>query len=223
MKSRVMIIDEQPFFRAGVRLALQSEAEFEILEIDPNEDIFSAVESNNPDIVLLGSDLASKSGLSVGGKIARNFPNTRVVILSLNPNDEDMFEALRSSAVACLRKDATPEELIGTVHRASKGEYPINDSVINRPSVALHVLNEFQQVNSLGVDIIVPLTRRETEVLTLIAGGNSNKKIAIILNISEQTIKNHVSAILKKLCANDRAHAVVLGIKKGLININMTK
>jgi two-component system, NarL family, response regulator DegU len=219
-KTKIMVIDEQPFFRAGVRQALLQEKDFDIFEGDPKNDILTAVDANLPDIVLLGSDLANQSGLELGGRIARNFPNTRVVIMSPNPNDEELFDAIRSSAVACLAKSTTPEELIGIVKRASHGEYPINESVMSRPVVAQHVLHQFQDMASLGDSIVAPLTQREKQILTYVADGNTNKQIANILNISEQTIKNHVSAILRKLNANDRAHAVVLAIRHGLIHLN---
>jgi DNA-binding NarL/FixJ family response regulator len=91
---------------------------------------------------------------------------------------------------------------------------------MTRPSVAKHVLNEFQSLASLGSNmetIVAPLTVRERQILNHIANGNTNKQIARLLSISEQTIKNHVSAILRKLNANDRAHAVVLAIRHGLI------
>jgi DNA-binding NarL/FixJ family response regulator len=86
--------------------------------------------------------------------------------------------------------------------------------------VARQVLHEFQDMADLGESIVAPLTHRERQILTYIADGNTNKQIANILNISEQTIKNHVSAILRKLNANDRAHAVVLAIRRGLIRLN---
>jgi len=219
-KTKVMVIDEQPFFRSGVKQALLKEKDFDIFEGDPRNDILAAIDSHLPDIVLLGSDLADQSGRELGSRIARNFPNTRVVILSPNPNDEELFDAIRSSAVACLAKNATPDELIGIVKRASHGEYPINESVINRPTVARHVLHEFQDIAALGDGIVTPLTQRERQILTYIANGNTNKQIASILSISEQTIKNHVSAILRKLTANDRAHAVVLAMRRGLIKLN---
>lgn len=222
-KTKVMVIDEQSYFRAGVRQALLQEKDFDIFEGDTKNDILAAIDANLPDIVLLGSDLANQSGLELGGRISRNFPNTRVVILSPNPNDEELFDAIRSSAVACLAKNATPDELIGIVKRAARGEYPINESVMSRPSVARHVLHEFQDRASLGDNIVAPLTQRERQILTYIADGNTNKQIANILNISEQTIKNHVSAILRKLNANDRAHAVVLAIRRGLIPLSESK
>ena len=220
--TKVMIIDEQPFFRAGVRQALLHEKDFDIIEADPKDDVLAIIDAKLPDIVLLGSDLANQSGLELGGRVARNFPNTRVIILSPNPNDEELFNAIKSSAVACLGKNSSQDELINIVKRASHGEYPINESVMSRPSVARSVLHEFQNMASLGDNIMAPLTQRERQILTYVAEGNSNKQIANALSISEQTIKNHVSAILRKLNANDRAHAVVLAIRAGLIGLGET-
>jgi two-component system response regulator DegU len=221
-KTKVMIIDEQAFFRAGVRQALSQQDDIEIIECDPNHDTLAVIEANLPDITLLGSDLATHSGLELGRKIARNFPNTKVIILSPDPNDEELFEVIRSAAVACLRKNSSAVELMETIRRASRGEYPINESVMTRPMVAKQVLNRFQDMASLGNNadtIVALLTQREKQILNYIADGNTNKQIARILNISEQTIKNHVSAILRKLNANDRAHAVVLAIRHGWISI----
>ena len=219
-KTKVMIIDEQAFFRAGVRQALSQQGDIEVIECEPSKDTISVIEANLPDVTLLGSDLATYSGLELGRKIARNFPNTRVIILSPDPNDEELFEIIRSAAVACLSKNTPPEELVDTIKRASHGEYPINETVMNRPVIAKHVLQQFQDMAMLGEKmdaVVAPLTQRERQILNYIADGNTNKQIAHILEISEQTIKNHVSAILRKLNANDRAHAVVLAIKKGWI------
>ena len=124
--------------------------------------------------------------------------------------------------MACLRKNSSAEELIDTIKRASHGEYPINETVMTRPTVAKHVLQQFQNMALLGdrmETVVAPLTQRETQILNYIADGNTNKQIARILNISEQTIKNHVSAILRKLNANDRAHAVFLAIRQGWISL----
>ncbi len=222
-KTKVMIIDEQAFFRAGVSQALSSQDDIEVIECDPNGDALGAIEAYLPDVTLLGSDLATHSGLELGRRIARNFPNTRVIILSPDPNDEELFEVIRSAAVACLRKNSSAKELVDTIKRASHGEYPINETVMTRPSVAKHVLQQFHDMEFLGDKVetlVAPLTQRERQILNYIADGNTNKQIANILKISEQTIKNHVSAILRKLNANDRAHAVVLAIKRGWIIVD---
>ncbi len=217
-KIKVMIIDEQAFFRAGVRQVLSQQSDLEILDCAPNQDTLELIEASPPDVALLGSDLAALGGLELSRKITRHYPNTKVIVLSPDPNDEELFEVIKTAAVACLSKNATAEELANTIRRACNGEYPINDSLITRPTVARRVLNQFQHMRRTMEAVVAPLTPRETQILNYIADGNTNKQIARILEISEQTIKNHVSAILRKLNANDRAHAVVLAIRHGWIS-----
>jgi len=221
-KIRIMIIDEQPYYRNGIRGHLESQADLEVVDYDPTEAGIAAIDTWLPDVVLLGSDLAQFNGMELGAKIARRYPNTKVIMLSPNPNDQELFEVIRSSAVACLDKKVGPADLISNIRRAAKGEYPINDNVMNRPVIAKRVLKSFQDMEIFGSNIeavVAPLTNRERQILSYIAEGNSNKQIARILSISEQTIKNHVSAIMRKLNANDRAHAVVLAIRRGLISL----
>jgi len=217
-KIKVMVIDEQAFFRAGVRQTLSDQSDLEILECDPSQNPLELIEANLPDVALLGSDLASHSGIELGRKIAQHFPNTKVVVLSPDPDDEELFEVIKTAAAACLSKKATGDELASTIRRAHSGEYPINESLMTRPKVAKHILNQFRGFTRTLEGVAAPLTRRETQILTYIAEGNSNKEIAHILEISEQTIKNHVSAILRKLNANDRAHAVALALHSGWIS-----
>lgn len=217
-KIKVMVIDEQAFFRAGVREALSSQTDMEVVECDPTQDTLELIENYLPDVALLGSDLASLSGIDLARKIAQHYPNTKVIVLSPAPDDTELFEVIKTAAVACLNKNTGTEELAGTIRRARAGEYPINESVITRPMVAKQVLNQFRGFKRTMEGIAAPLTNRETQILTYVAEGNSNKEIAYILKISEQTIKNHVSAILRKLNANDRAHAVALALRSGWIS-----
>jgi DNA-binding NarL/FixJ family response regulator len=228
-----MIVDSQPFFRSGVRQALSQGNNLEamdILECDPGDngnEAITQITTNSPDIVLLDIGYPFLNGLDLGKKIARSFPGTGVIVLSTNPDeDEDeLFEVIKIGAVAYLRsKHCSPTELVDTIKRASGGEYPINECVSSKPKVAWRVLRQFQDMASMGrtlEDITTPLTPKEIQILTHIAEGNSNKRIANILGISEQTIKNHVSAILRKLNANDRAHAVFIAIRNGLISIQL--
>lgn len=220
-KVTVMIIDEEAFFRVGVRQVLSQESDFKILDCDPNQDPLQLIDANLPDVVLLGSNLASHNGLDLGARISRFYPNTKVIMLSPNPDDEQLFQVIKTAAVACLNRNSATEELIGTIRRASRGEYPINETVMSRPRVAGRVLEQFQDTSSIAKTIeavVAPLTNRETQILSYIAEGNTNKQIAHTLGISEQTIKSHVSAILRKLNANDRAHAVALAIRKSWIS-----
>ncbi len=143
-------------------------------------------------------------------------------MLSPNPDDKQLFEIIKIGGIAYLDKSITGEELAKTIRQVTNGEYLINDSLLARPKVAERVLRQFQSMYSINGKtmeaIVAPLTSRETQILNYIADGNSNKQIASILQISEQTIKNHVSNILHKLNANDRTHAVFLAIRYGWIS-----
>ena len=222
-KVTIMVIDEQELFRAGVRQVLSQYDGFEVLDCAPSEDTLRQIESTMPNIALLGCRLAAHNGLELGKRIARYFPNTRVIVLSPDPNDEELFEVIKTSAVACINKNASADDLISTIRQASRGEYPINDALITRPTIARRVLRQFEEIATMGgkamETLVAPLTSRETQILSYVANGNTNKQIASALQISEQTIKNHVSAILRKLNANDRAHAVVLAIRHGWISV----
>jgi len=135
-KVTVMIIDEEAFFRVGVRQVLSQESDFKILDCDPNQDPLKLIDANLPEVVLLGSNLASHNGLDLGARISRFYPNTKVIMLSPNPDDEQLFQVIKTAAVACLNRNSATEELIGTIRRASRGEYPINETVMSRPRVA---------------------------------------------------------------------------------------
>ena len=220
-KITVMIIDEEVFFRVGVRQALSQEPDFNILDCDPAQDPLELIDVNLPSVVLLGSKIAAHNGMDLGRRIARYYPNTKVIMLSPDPNDEELFEVIKTAAVACLNRNIAREELISTIRQASRGEYPINDSLITRPRVAKRVLEEFEGISSMGKAmeaVVAPITHRETQILNYVAEGNTNKQIAHTLGISEQTIKSHVSAILRKINANDRAHAVALAMRRGWIS-----
>jgi two-component system, NarL family, response regulator DegU len=220
-KTTVLIVDRQSFFRAGARQALESEPDLEIMDVAPGDELMGIIETRYPGAVLLDIDVPSLSGLELCRRIIRYYPSVRVIMMTPNPNDEQLFEVIKTGAVAYLDKNTSGRELAEKIRQACRGEYPINDSLTARPSVAEHVLRQFQSMVQVGraLDTVAaPLTSRERQILSYVAEGNSNKQIAHILEISEQTIKNHVSAILRKLNANDRAHAVVLAIRQGLIS-----
>lgn len=219
LKTTVLVIDDEVFFRAGVCRILSLENDLRILECGPADHPLEVIEASLPDVVLLGSNLAAHSGLELGRKIARHYPNTRVIMLSPNPDDKELFEVIKTSAVACLSKNVAATELVGIIRRAVRGEYPINDSLMSNPRLARQVLDQFRDIPAIdNPNIMTPLTRREIQILRYIADGNSNRKIAASIGISEQTIKSHVSAILRKLNANHRAHAVALAISNNWIS-----
>ena len=221
-KVTILIIDRLEIFRVGIRQKLSSQPDFRLLDCDPDQEVLQLIEANSVDIALLDIDFPISKGLELGREITRHYPNTRVIILSSRFSDEELFETIKIGAVAYMDKRTSIEEIVSTIIRASQGEYVINDSLTARPMVAKRVLKQFQEMALKGLAIekvAAPLTHREIQILNYIANGNTNKEVARILGISDQTIKNHVSAILRKLNANDRAHAVAMAIQNHWITV----
>lgn len=219
----ILIIDRSEIFRAGIYQKLSSQPDFKLLDCDPWQDLLKIIESNYVSIVLLDIDNPISKGLELAQKIVRHYPNTGVIILSPYFNDNELFEAIKIGAIAYIDKSISIEELVPLIRRVSRGEYVINDSLMTKPMVAERVLKQFQEMASMGLvtdKVATPLTQREIQILSYIANGNTNKEVAHILGISDQTIKNHVSAILRKLNANDRAHAVAMAIQNRWISIH---
>ncbi|MFC1993197.1 LuxR C-terminal-related transcriptional regulator [Chloroflexota bacterium] len=220
---QVFIVSQQILFREGVEHSL---SQMEGLEIagaaEVNDEVLSAIDTQPPDVALIDIDSPSDSGLTLARKIKQRSPSIAVILLTSNPNDAQLFQALKAQATAYLNKEITAAELAETVRRVASGEHPINESLTTRPKVAEQVLHQFQELSqrSEAEVFLSPLTPRETEILNYIAQGYLNKQIAIELGISEQTIKNHVTSILRKLNANARTEAVVVAIKQGLISIS---
>ena len=220
-KLAIFIVDKQPIFRQGLHQALSSHEDMEVVgDCAPTADMWSLVESLSPDIALVDVDAPSVSGFGVARQIAIRCPRVAVVILTPNLDDDQLFQAIRSGAVACLSKDIAADKLAGILRRIGRGEYPINDSLVNRPVTAKQVLQLFRRFALKDMEtLMTPLSHREMEILKYVAAGNPNKGIANALNIHEQTIKNHITSIMRKLNANDRTHAVVLAIRNGWLNV----
>jgi len=221
-KIGVFIVSQQFLFRQGIEHSLSSMEDIEISgTAEVNSELPSTLDTLLPDVALMDIDGPSDGGLTLARRIKQRLPNIGVIVLTSNPSDAQLFQALKAQAVAYLNKEVTAEELVNTIRRVARGEHPINESLTNRPQIAEQVLHQFQELSwrSEAEAFISPLTPRETEILNHIAQGYLNKQIAFQLGISEQTIKNHVTSILRKLNANARTEAVVVAIKQGLISI----
>jgi DNA-binding NarL/FixJ family response regulator len=221
-KISVLIVSQQILFRYGVQLALSPMKDMKIASAaDFSNGSAFAIDESPPDVVVVDIDGPSDSGLALARQLKQRLPSIGVVMLTSNPSDAQLFKALKAQAAGYLNKGITAAHLADSIRRIARGEHIINECLITHPNVADQVLQQFQQLSSRSEteDVISPLTAREIEILKNMGQGYLNKQIAIILGISEQTIKNHVTSILRKLNANARTEAVVLGIKQGLIPI----
>ena len=219
---QVLIVSQQVLFRQGIERSLSGIEDIEISGTTAvNDEVLSSIDIMPPEVVLVDIDAPSDSGLQLAHKVKQRLPNIGVVALTSGLDDTQPFQALKAQASACLNKEVTVDKLVDTIRRVARGEYPINESLTTKPKLAEQVLLQFQEPSwrSGAEAFISPLTPREKEVLRCIAEGYANKNIAAELDLSAQTIKNHVTSIMRKLTANSRTDAVVVAIKQGLISI----
>jgi len=221
-KIRVLVVSQQSLIRHGIAHSLSSAGHVEIIgSVEVSDDVLIGLDASPPDVAIVDIDGTNEYGLTLARRIRQRSPSIGIILLTTNPNDDQLFQALKVQAAACLSKEISADELVTAVELIASGQHPINESMAVRPRVAEKVLSQFQKLSwrSDTEDIMSPLTPREIEILDYIAKGYLNKQIAIELGISEQTIKNHVTSILRKLNANARTEAVVLAIKQGVISI----
>ncbi len=220
-KLTLFIIDNRPLYRQAIRQVLKDD--IEVVGESPLEaDVWKVIDNILPDIALVNVCPPLFIGFGVARQVARRCPKVAVVMLSPNPDDDQLFQAIKLGAVAFLGEDASADEIVGVLKQVGRGQYPINDSLMDRPNTALKILQMFHNLSQMGTDVdtlVTPLSPREREILKYIAEGNSNKRIAGVLGVGEQTVKNYIASIMRKLNANDRTHAVVLAIRRGWLNL----
>jgi DNA-binding NarL/FixJ family response regulator len=224
---RVIIIDEQPLFRKGLHAILEGMEDCKIVgDSTDTTDVLGIVRAYNPNIALIDTGLTSSNPLELARQIHHIVPQLALILLTPSENKEDLFQAVSVGAAAYCSRYITTEELTEIVRRVSRGERLIGGGVLSKPQLASHVLKSFREVTVKEEEVIhtkdtySPLSNREAEILDYIAYGNGNKEIAASLRISNQTVKNHITSILRKLSVNDRTAAVVYALRHGWIKLH---
>lgn len=222
-KTTILLVDDHALFRVGVRNILEREAGLEIVgEADDTRSAFDLSVQLSPDIILMDLSLPAPGGIETTQRIKRELPSAGIIVLAVNEDEDALFDAIKAGAAAFILKDVAPDDLVAIIRRVASGEYLINDKVFAKPAVASRVLKEFRELAIYGQEaapIFAPLSPREVEILDNIAQGMTNKQVAYALSISEQTVKNHMSSILRKLSVNDRTQAVVYAMRQGWIRM----
>ncbi|CAN5792884.1 response regulator transcription factor [soil metagenome] len=220
---KIVLVDDHALFRVGMRQILEREPDFDVVaEAEDPRGAFDAAQQHVPDIVLLDLSLPPPGGIETTQRIKREVPSAGIIALAVSEDEDQLFDAIKAGAAAFILKDISPDDLVTIIRRVNAGEYLINDKVFARPAVASRVLKEFRELAVYGQEtapIFAPLSPREVEILDNIARGMTNKQVAYALSISEQTVKNHMRSILRKLSVNDRTQAVVYAMKQGWIRI----
>jgi DNA-binding NarL/FixJ family response regulator len=220
---RVLIVDDHALFRVGIANILGRESDIDIVgEADDSRSAIEAAEATTPDVVLMDLSLPAPGGIETCQRIRRSDAAISVIVLATDEDEDALFASIRAGAAAFILKDVSPDDLLQIIRRVANGEFLINDKVFSKPAVASRVLKEFRELAVYGQEaapIFAPLSPREVEILDNIAQGMTNKQVAYALSISEQTVKNHMSSILRKLAVNDRTQAVVYAMRQGWIKM----
>jgi DNA-binding NarL/FixJ family response regulator len=226
---RVLLVDDQEIIRQGLATILKYAPGIEVVgQAGDGEEAVALAQTLQPDVVLMDLKMPRLGGITATRHIRAALPETQVIILTTYDADDLVFEGIKAGAQGYLLKDTAGEALVEAIRGVMQGESQLD------PSVARKVLSEFQRLAVQATQIparpsfvpaaedtqeIEPLTSREEEVLYLLVEGLSNKEIGARLHLTEGTVKNYVSAIIAKLQANDRTHAVVTALRRGLVDL----
>ncbi|BBW97653.1 response regulator [Geobacillus subterraneus] len=223
MKTRIAIIDDHQLFREGIKRILEFEGDFEVVaEGSGGSEALSIVETHRPDLVLMDINMPDINGVEATKQLIEAYPDTKVVVLSIHDDENYVMRALQTGATGYLLKEMDADTLIEAVRVVAEGGSYLH------PKVTHNLIREYRRLamekrgGAVKREVRRPfhlLTRRECEVLQLLAYGKSNRAIGEALCISEKTVKNHVSSILQKLNVNDRTQAVVVAIKNGWVEV----
>jgi DNA-binding NarL/FixJ family response regulator len=223
----IVIVEDHPLFRQGLRRILEVETDLRVIaELNDGEEAIAQVGTLKPDAILMDINLPHINGLQATRQITAAWDEARVIVLTAYHDDEQLFHALKAGAAAYYPKNVDPQTLISAIRAVSAGNFVIGDEVMVKPQVASWLIKQFDELavfDESPNEMFAPLSAREMSILQLIARGASNKEIARELSISRQTVKNHMSSILRKLAVNDRTQAAVLALRRGWIRLEDTK
>ncbi len=224
---RLIVVDDHPLFRQGVADTLSLEPGFQIIaQASDGEQAFALIQSLKPDVAILDVNLPGMNGQQLTHAICSEKLPTRVIMLTGYDDDDQILHAALAGAMGYCAKDIQPDLLVRVVRAVAAGKFAIGDHVMER--------NEFEEWLYARLDAarrsysepgasFHPLSDREMEVLSCVVKGMSNKEIAAMLGISHQTVKNHITAILRKFAVEDRTQAVVYALKHGWVKLDFEK
>jgi DNA-binding NarL/FixJ family response regulator len=215
---RVLVVDDHALFRRGLEMVLDGETDIDVVgEASDGHEALERAEETTPDVVLMDVRMPKRSGIEATRAIKDTLPSTKILMLTISDEEEDLYEAIKAGASGYLLKEISIEEVAEAVRQVHAGQSLIS------PSMASKLLTEFAtMVKRRDERTQVPgprLTDRELEVLKLVAKGMNNRDIGSELFISENTVKNHVRNILEKLHLHSRMEAVVYAVREKLLDI----
>ncbi|MBN8738973.1 MAG: response regulator transcription factor [Xanthomonadaceae bacterium] len=201
----MLVVDDHPLLREGIAGVLEGEDDLQLVaEAADGDEAVAAFRAHRPDVTLMDLQMPRRNGVDAIIAIRAEFPGARIIVLTTYAGDAQALRALQAGAQGYLLKSSLRKELVDTVRGVMAGRRRIAAEVAGE--IAAHAGD-------------TPLSAREIEILRGVAAGNSNKIVAARLGISEETVKAHMKSILAKLGANDRTHAVTIGLRRGILDV----
>ncbi|MGC4055153.1 MAG: response regulator transcription factor [Paludibaculum sp.] len=202
---RVLAVDDHPLLREGIAALIENQGDMQLVaEAANGREALEEFRKHRPDVTLMDLQMPEMSGIETMSAIRAEFPEARIIILTTYAGDAQITRALKAGARAYLLKGLLRKELLDTIRVVHAGQKHLSAAAASE--LVEHTADEM-------------LTPREVDVLRLVAGGNANKEIAALLSLTEETVKSHVRNILTKLDANDRTHAVAIGLRRGILEL----
>ena len=202
---RILIVDDHPLLREGIAALLAGQSDLKLIaECSNGREAIQAFRTHVPDVTLMDLQMPEMGGVDAIGAIRGEFPEARIIVLTTYSGDVQVMRALKAGAQAYLLKNQVHKELLDTVRAVHAGKKMMSPEASYE--LAEHATDD-------------ALTKAEIDVLRLIAAGNANKQIADQLSITEETVKGRVRNILSKLGANDRTHAAMIGLRRGILEL----
>jgi DNA-binding NarL/FixJ family response regulator len=201
----MLAVDDHPLLREGIAALIGNQTDMQLVaEASTGREARELFRKHRPDITLMDLQMPDMSGIDAIHSIRGEFPDARIIVLTTHAGDTQVSRALQAGARGYLLKGSLRKELLETIRAVHNGQKRISSELA--VEIAEHAADD-------------ALTPRELDVLRLVAGGNANKEIGARLFLTEETVKSHVRSILAKLKANDRTHAVAIGVRRGIIDL----
>jgi DNA-binding NarL/FixJ family response regulator len=219
---RIALVDDHPLYREGVKKAITSFSDLAIVgEAGNGHDGMDLLRSTHPDVAILDVNLPDENGLQIARRMGSELPDTKIILLTGYTDLEQPLHALRAGAHAYCAKDIEHEQLAEIIRLVSSGKWVYEGRIMDAKEKQSWLDEQIagMKPDATSEDLFAPLTHRESEILNLVARGLTNKQIGYLLGISEQTVKNHLTSLLRKIGASDRTQAVVYALKHGWIRL----
>lgn len=214
---RIVLVEPRALVGLGIRGVLDNEPDMEVVaEVRSADDALAMSDERAPDIFVIDVELQEPSTSAATRRLTHESPGAGIVVVGREDDDASILEAIEIGATGHVSAAAEPHELVAVIRRVADGEDPLKDEVIGRPDLVDRIMSGFRDSFRRADEApTIPLTPRELDVLRHVAAGMRNREVGELLDVSEQTVKNHLSSILHKLGVPNRTHAVTFAVRQG--------